>query len=82
MFSDNSSSRIFTVYKKTAVYFRANIEFSNALDLQHKIEDFESEISLDLDNLPSGNFDYVTTFTKNIGFLSILLAVSNGINNL
>lgn len=28
MFSDNSSLRIFTVYKKTAVYFRANIAFS------------------------------------------------------
>ena len=57
--SDNTVNRRFaSVYKKAVVYFRADIEYSDNKDLQEKIEEFESEICLDLDNLHSGNFDY------------------------
>lgn len=57
--SDNTvNRRVATVYKKAVVYFRADIEYDNDADLNNKIEEFESEICLDLDNLHSGNFDY------------------------
>lgn len=57
--SDNTvNRRITTVYKKAVVYFRADIEYDNDDDLNNKIDDFETELCLDLDNLHSGNFDY------------------------
>lgn len=58
-FSDNTvNRRVATVYKKVVVYFRADIEYDNDDDLNNKIDNFESELCLDLDNLHSGNFDY------------------------
>lgn len=50
--------KITTVYKKAVIYFKADIQYSDSVDLQQKSDDFETEICLDLDNLHSGNFDY------------------------
>lgn len=47
-----------TVFKKAVVYFRADIEYSNDKELQEKIDNFENELCVDLDNLPGGSFDY------------------------
>ena len=58
MIDFTSSTNVTTVYKKAVVYFRIDIEYSDDDELQHKIDDFEDELYLDLDNLPSGNFDY------------------------
>lgn len=47
-----------TIYRKAIVFFRADIKFSTEEELQEKIDDFESNVCLDLDNAPSGYFDY------------------------
>lgn len=57
-FEDSVNTRIKTVYKKAVVYFRADIEYTDNEDFQAKLDNFESELCLDLDNLSSGNFDY------------------------
>lgn len=56
--NNTENSHVTTVYKKAVVYFKADIEYSNNKDLQEKLEDFESKLCLDLDNLPSGYCDY------------------------
>ena len=50
--------KITSVYKKAVIYFKADIVYSNSVDLKEKSETFETELCLDLDNLHSGNFDY------------------------
>ena len=57
-FEDSGNTRIKTVYKKAVVYFRADIEYTNNENFQEKLDNFESELCLDLDNLHSSNFDY------------------------
>lgn len=47
-----------TVYHKAVVYFRADINFTNENDLQDKVDEFETNVCLDLDNAPGGYFDY------------------------
>lgn len=47
-----------TVYLKAVVYVRADIEFTDENELQEKIAEFETNVCLDLDNAPSGYFDY------------------------
>jgi hypothetical protein len=47
-----------TVYRKAVVYVRADIEFTDENELQEKIAEFETNVCLDLDNAPSGYFDY------------------------
>ena len=47
-----------TVYRKAVVYFRADINFTNENDLQDKVDEFETNVCLDLDNAPGGYFDY------------------------
>lgn len=47
-----------TVYRKAIVYFRADIKFTNENDLQEKIDEFETNVCLDLANAHSGYFDY------------------------
>ncbi|MBQ4494269.1 MAG: hypothetical protein II968_00725 [Selenomonadaceae bacterium] len=47
-----------TVYRKAVVYVRADIEFTDENELAEKIADFETNVCLDLDNAPSGYFDY------------------------
>ena len=50
--------KVKTVYLKTTVYFRAEIEYSDEKDLQEKISEFETEVRLDLNNVNSGSYDY------------------------
>lgn len=59
---DNASRRVKTVYRKTVVYVRADIEYTDEADLQNQIEEFETNVSVDLDNAPSGNYDYEFTY--------------------
>lgn len=54
----NNPTRYKTVYRKAVVYVRADIEFTTDEELQEKIADLESNVCLDLDNAPSGYFDY------------------------
>ena len=51
-------TRCKTVYRKAVVYVRTEIEFTDENDLQEKIDEFETNVCLDLDNAPSGYFDY------------------------
>ena len=60
--TDNVFRRVKTVYRKTVVYVRADIEYTDAENLQEQIEEFEKNVSVDLDNAPSGNYDYVFTY--------------------
>ena len=55
---DNLASRYKTVYRKAVIYFRADINFTNENDLQEKIDEFEANVCLDLDNAHGGYFDY------------------------
>ena len=57
-FESVSDRKVKTVYLKTTVYFRAEIEYSDEDDLQEKIAEFETEVRLDMDNLNSGGYDY------------------------
>ena len=59
---DNTTCRVKTVYRKTVVYVRADIEYTDEADLQNQIEEFETNVCLDLDNVPSGNYDYEYTY--------------------
>lgn len=56
--NNDKNFKITTVYKKAVIYFKADIAYSDSVDLKEKSEDFETELCLDLDNLHSGNFDY------------------------
>ena len=47
-----------TVYRKAVIYVRADIEFNTDEELQDKIDEFETNVCLDLDNAPGGYFDY------------------------
>lgn len=60
--TDNVSRRVKTVCRKTVVYVRADIEYTDAENLQEQIEEFERNVSVDLDNAPSGNYDYEFTY--------------------
>lgn len=51
-----------TVYRKAVVYVRAEIEFTSEEDLAEKIAEFETNVCLDLDNAPSGYFDYELSY--------------------
>lgn len=51
-------TRCKTIYRKAVVYVRADIEFTSDEDLAEKIAEFETNVCLDLDNAPSGYFDY------------------------
>lgn len=57
-FDAASDRKVKTVYLKTTVYFRAEIEYGDEKDLQEKISEFETEVRLDLNNVNSGNYDY------------------------
>lgn len=57
-FEAASDHKVKTVYLKTTVYFRAEIEYSDENDLQEKVSAFETEVRLDLDNVNSGGYDY------------------------
>lgn len=54
----NGASRCKTVYRKAVVYFRADIVFHTDKELEDKIDDFENNVCLDLDNAHGGYFDY------------------------
>lgn len=60
--TDNTTRRVKTVYRKTVVYVRADIEYTDAEDLQEQIEEFDNNVCVDLDNAPSGNYDYEFTY--------------------
>ena len=47
-----------TVYRKAVIYVRTDINFTTDDELAAKIDDFETNVCLDLDNAHSGNFDY------------------------
>jgi len=47
-----------TVYRKAVVYFCAEVEFTTNEDLQEKIDEFETNVCLDLDNIHGGYYDY------------------------
>ena len=47
-----------TVYRKAVIYVRTDINFATDDELVEKIEEFETNVCLDLDNAHSGNFDY------------------------
>lgn len=57
-FDAASDRKVKTVYLKTTVYFRAEIEYSDENDLQEKVSAFETEVRLDLNNANSGSYDY------------------------
>lgn len=59
-FESASNYKVKTVYFKTTVYFRAEIEYSDENDLQEKIAEFETEVRLDLDNVNSGGYEYTS----------------------
>lgn len=60
--TDNVSRRVKTVYRKTVVYVRADIEYTDEADLQTQLEEFENNVSVDLDNAHGGNYDYEFTY--------------------
>lgn len=60
--TDKPTRRVKTVYRKTVVYVRADIEYTDAEDLQEQIEEFDNNVCVDLDNAPSGNYDYEFTY--------------------
>lgn len=60
--TDNTTRRVKTVYGKTVVYVRADIEYTDEDDLQKQVEEFETNVCVDLDNAPSGNYDYEFTY--------------------
>ena len=62
--TDNVYRRVKTVCRKTVVYVRADIEYTDAENLQEQIEEFERNVSVDLDNAPSGNYDYEFTYDR------------------
>ena len=47
-----------TVYRKAVIYVRTDINFTTDDELAAKIDDFETNVCLDLDNAYSGYFDY------------------------
>lgn len=53
-----AKARYKSVYRKAVIYVRAEIEFTSDEDLAEKIVEFETNVCLDLDNAPSGYFDY------------------------
>ena len=60
--TDKPTRRVKTVYRKTVVYVRADIEYTDEADLQEQIEEFETNVCVDLDSAPSGNYDYEFTY--------------------
>ena len=62
--TDNTTRRVKTVYRKTVVYVRADIEYTDAEDLQEQIEEFDNNVCVDLDNAHSGNYDYEFTYDR------------------
>ena len=60
--TNNTTRRVKTVYRKTVVYVRADIEYTDEADLKKQIEEFETNVSVDLDSAPSGNYDYEFTY--------------------
>ena len=59
---NNAPRRVTTFYRKTVVYVRADIEYTDETDLQNQIEEFETNVCLDLDNAYSSNYDYEYTY--------------------
>ena len=57
-FEAANDRKVKTVYLKSTVYFRAEIEYSDENDLQEKISEFETEVRLDMNNANSGGYDY------------------------
>ena len=55
--SDNAPRRVTTSYRKTVVYVRADIEYTDETDLQNQLEEFENNVCVDLDNINSGNYN-------------------------
>ncbi len=53
-----------SVYRKAVIYVRAEIEFTSDEDLAEKIAEFETNVCLDLDNAPSGYFDYEFSYDR------------------
>ena len=47
-----------TVLKKITIYFRDSIEYDTDEEFEHKNDDLESSIQLDIDNMQQGNTDY------------------------
>ena len=60
--TDNTTRRVKTVYRKTVVYVRTDIEYTDEADLQNQLEEFENNVSVDLDNAHSGNYYYEFTY--------------------
>ena len=59
---DNTTCHVKTVYRKAVVYVRADIEYTDETDFQNQLEDFENNVSVDLDNAHSGNYYYEFTY--------------------
>ena len=47
-----------TVYRKAVIYVRTEVEFTTNEDLQENIDEFETNVCLDLDNTHGGYYDY------------------------
>ena len=60
--TDKPTRRVKTVYRKTVVYVRADIEYTDEADFQNQLEEFENNVSVDLDNAHSGNYYYEFTY--------------------
>ncbi len=61
---DSVKGRYKRVYRKAVIYVRAEIEFTSDEDLAEKIAEFETNVCLDLDNAPSGYFDYEFSYDR------------------
>lgn len=58
-FEAASNRKVKNVYIRTTMYFMAKIEYKTPEDLQEKTDEFETEVRLDIDNMNSGNYEYL-----------------------